>query len=188
MESQYYIIVNDKREGPFTLPQLAKYNLCPNTLVWTAGLTNWTRADSLPELAHLMTNESAFGAYTQPEEQLKYPSYSNQGRPYSPGPDSNYRDPIYSAGGTNWKTLAIIATVVGFLFSCIGGIIGIIAIVQANQAENAMYCGDDYRMKSALSTCKTLTIISFILSGIGLIANISVIYLLPGGLASLNAL
>ncbi|MDE6343043.1 MAG: DUF4339 domain-containing protein [Muribaculaceae bacterium] len=189
MENQYYIIVNERREGPFTLPQLAKYNLGPNTLVWTAGLSGWTRADSLPELSHLVSASPAMGGYHPAEEQYpKYSAYSNAPGTVPPDPASQYRDPIYAAGGTNWKTLAIIATVTGFLFSCIGGFIGFFAILQANQAEEALRYGDGFRMKSALSTCKTLTIISLILSGIGLLANISILFLLPGGIASLYAL
>ncbi len=73
----------------------------------------------------------------------------------------------------NWKTLSIVATICGFLFSCIGGIIGIFAILQANNAENAMRMGDDLTAQNNWSTCKTLTIISFVLTGLGLIANIA---------------
>ncbi len=156
--------------------------------MWTAGLSGWTRADALPELSHLVTAGPANGGYYPHEEQIKYDAYGHAPGAVPPDPNANYRDPIYAAGGTNWKTLAIIATIVGFLFSCIGGFIGIFAIIQANSAEQALSYGDGFRMKSALSTCKTLTIISFILSGIGLLANISVLFLLPGGLASLSAL
>lgn len=180
MEKEYYIVEGDQRVGPLSISQLEEKGIEPSTLVWTAGMADWTRADSVPELSHLIANrtstdekESAFGSYTRPEE----PSQ----RPYQP-----YRQPQqygafnggpkgqggYSNPPINWKTLAIVATVVGFLFSCIGGIVGCFAISQASKAENATRCGDQFTAQSAWSTCKTLTIVSFVLSGLGLIGNI----------------
>lgn len=173
MNKEYYIVVDDNRVGPLSFEQLGDRGLEPSTLVWTSGLADWTRADCIPELAPLLTmhtrvdeSESAFGAYARVNEPAapRYPDY---------GPNDGVR-PSYGApqSSVNWKTLSIVATVVGFLFSCIGGIIGIIAIVQASGAENAARYGDEYQAQSKWSTCRTLTIISFVLSGIGLIANI----------------
>ena len=172
----------DNRVGPLSMLQLSERGIEPSTLVWTAGMADWARADCVPELAHLLAyrtpideQESAFGAYARPdqpaagpygpyEEPQKYGAYNNVG--------SNGNQ-VFVKPSTNWKTLAIIATVAGFLFSCVGGIVGgivgVFAIAQANKAENAMRCGDDFTAKSAWSSCKTLCIVSFILSGIGLV-------------------
>ena len=167
----------DNRVGPLSMLQLAERGLEPSTLVWTAGMADWTRADCVPELSHLLANrtrideqESAFGGYARPEEPLKQPyqpaqqygAYGNAPQQ----PSGGYYNPP-----TNWKTLAIVATVVGFLFSCIGGIVGIFAITNANKAENAMRMGDQFTAQQAWSSCKTLCIVSFVLSGIGLIGN-----------------
>ncbi len=180
MEKEYYIVVNDNRVGPLSLAQLSERGIEPSTLVWTAGMADWARADSVPELAPLFANrtridenESAFGAYARPAEQNVNP-YQN------PQQNGGF-NPMNQGGGyvnpqTNWKTLAIVATVVGFIFSCIGGIIGIIAWVNANKAENAMRYGDNYTAQSAWSTCRTLCIVSFVLTGIGLIFNILTIF------------
>ena len=165
----------DTRVGPLSMIQLAERAIEPSTLVWTAGMADWTRADNVPELAPLIANrtrideqESAFGGYARPEEPLK--------RPYQPGRQYGaYNSGPQNAGSynppTNWKTLAIVATVVGFLFSCIGGFVGIFAIVNASKAENATRYGDEFTARQAWSTCKTLCIISFVLSGLGLIGN-----------------
>ena len=175
MEKEYYIVVDDNRVGPLTLAQLSERGIEPSTLVWTAGMADWSRADSLPELAPLFANrtridenESAFGSYARPAEpvvsqypQQQYGAYNN------PNQGPGYVNP-----SVNWKTLAIIATVVGFLFSCIGGIVGCFAISNASKAENAMRYGDNFTAQSAWSTCKTLCIVSFVLSGLGLIVNI----------------
>lgn len=174
MEKEYYIVEGDTRQGPFSMTQLSERGIEPSTLVWTAGMPDWTRADNVPELAHLIADrtrineqESAFGGYANPEQPV-YPRFQ-QPRQYGafnnqPGGMTN--PPV------NWKTLAIVGTVVGVLFSCIGGLVGIFAIVQANKAEKAMRYGDSYTAQSAWSTCKTLTIVSFVLSALGLIVNI----------------
>ena len=176
MEKEYYMVVGDNRVGPLSITQLSERGIEPSTLVWTAGMADWARADSLPELQPLLANrmrideqESAFGSYARPEESLKQPY---QG-PQQYGVNGNVQQPAgYSNPQTNWKTLAIVATVCGFLFSCIGGIVGIFAIVQANKAENAARYGDDFTARSAWSTCKTLCIVSFVLIGLGIIGNI----------------
>ncbi len=177
MEKEYYIVVNDNREGPFTLAQLSERGIEPSTLVWTAGMADWTRADSMPELEPLLANrnsidnnESAFGAYAAPQEPLRQPYR----QPQQNAPFNNGANPMgsYSNPSTNWKTLAILATIFGFFFSCVGGFVGISAWVNANKAENAMKYGDEFTARSAWSTCKTLCIVSFVLIGIGLIFNV----------------
>ncbi|MDE7410261.1 MAG: GYF domain-containing protein [Muribaculaceae bacterium] len=184
MEKEYYIVVDDNRVGPLSLTQLSERGIEPSTLVWTAGMADWTRADCVPELASLLAartrideQESAFGSYARPSEQS-----AGNFQPYrEPRNYDAFNNGVNQGGGnfnppTNWKTLAIVATVAGFIFSCIGGIIGIIAWVNANKAENAMRFGDDFTAQSAWSTCKTLCIVSFILTGIGLIFNILTIF------------
>lgn len=183
MEKEYYIIEGDSRVGPMTLAQLAAKGIEPSTLVWTAGLADWTRADCIPELSPLIAahtrvdeSESAFGAYARPEQTqngsydqpYKQQPYARRNNAYNGG-NSAYQD------GVNWKTLAIVATVAGFLFSCIGGFLGIFAILEANKAENAANFGDGLTAQNKWSNCKTLTIISFVLTGIGLIANVALI-------------
>ncbi|MDE5840195.1 MAG: DUF4339 domain-containing protein [Muribaculaceae bacterium] len=188
MEKEYYIVVNDNREGPFSKAQLAERGIEPSTLVWTAGLADWTRADALPELSDLLQHqavadneESAFGAYARPEEHVQNP-YQPRNAYGSPYQDNRFQRQGAPAQSNNWKTLSIVATVCGFLFSCIGGIIGIFAIVQANKAENAMRYGDDFTAANSWSTCKTLCIVSFVLTAIGLVFNI--LYIL--GLAKMS--
>lgn len=186
MEKEYYIVDNDQRVGPMTLTQLAERGVEPSTLVWTAGLNDWTRADCVAELAPYLIRQTqnpyGYAPYGQPQQQgWQQPQPQQQ-------PQYGYNYPYGGQPvqtGTNWKTLAIVATIAGFLFSCIGGIIGAFAIAAANKAENAQRYGDEITMRSSLSNCKTLCIISFILSGIGLIANIAMIMgWLKFGLAS----
>ena len=195
MDKVYYIVVNDNRVGPLTWEQLTQESIEPSTLVWTAGMADWARADSIPELASLISSrvineESAFGAYSQPEEppHVRRPweqkSYSQNGYKNQFGQFQNDQNGQFQVK-TNWKTLAIVAMVAGFIFSCIGGIVGIFALLEANKAENAQMAGFEQQAQNNWSNCKILTIIAFILVGLGLIGNVIVLTRGPLFLTSL---
>jgi membrane protease subunit (stomatin/prohibitin family) len=55
---QWYLAVNNEQHGPFDLPglpaQVASGALSATTLVWRAGLAQWTQAAQVPELASLL--------------------------------------------------------------------------------------------------------------------------------------
>ena len=221
MNKEYFIVENESRVGPLSFEQLKERGLNASTLVWTAGMADWARADSCPDLRALFiatAEESDFGAYVEPEQTApearqqnanssdpgpqqyqygqsqnpcgnQYQNYSQaqQNQQYGQqnhtyGQQSPYGQFSNFDGGqfgepnvqvnTNWQTLAIIATVCGFLFSCIGGIIGIFGILQANKAGKATMMGNSIMAKNHWSSCKTLTIIAFIFAGLGLVANI----------------
>lgn len=48
---RYWIIVDDRHAGPFSAQQLLDTGLTPDTLVWTEGMPDWTRAANVAELA-----------------------------------------------------------------------------------------------------------------------------------------
>lgn len=84
----------------------------------------------------------------------------------------------YNQGGyqpKNWLTLAIVSTVCGFLFSCVGLIFGLIAVSKANKANKAFAFGDWQTGEKYNSSAKTMTIIAFILAGIGLVGSVSIL-------------
>jgi membrane protease subunit (stomatin/prohibitin family) len=49
--SQYYIALNDKQEGPFSLEQIQAYindsTMTKQTLIWTQGMSGWVEADTV---------------------------------------------------------------------------------------------------------------------------------------------
>lgn len=63
----YWIIVDDHHDGPYSGRQLVDNGLKPDTLVWTEGLTDWTPASEIAELAAMLENRPAAGG-EEPEE------------------------------------------------------------------------------------------------------------------------
>lgn len=51
----YYTIRNGKRQGPLTIEQLQEAGLTRTTKVWREGLTDWTDAADVEELAAMAT-------------------------------------------------------------------------------------------------------------------------------------
>jgi uncharacterized RDD family membrane protein YckC len=54
MNQQFYIEVNGQQTGPFTLENLKTKNIQRDTLVWTDGLSNWTKAEQISGLQSLI--------------------------------------------------------------------------------------------------------------------------------------
>lgn len=193
----YYMIIDGQQVGPLNREDLLVAGLTPQTPVWRDGMAEWQPASQLGELSDLLDGGSAFGAYAQPEE--PQPNYGNphgggyhsnpngygpQQRPYGQqqpyGQDfyrqNPYGHPQYGyQAPTNWMTWAIVGTILGFFFSCIGAIFGIIGINAASKANAAYAAGDYINGDSNNSTAKTMTIVSLVVAGIGLLAAIGIV-------------
>lgn len=178
METQFFIIENGQQAGPF--PKAALYNrgLTPQTLVWHQGLSEWTPAGNVAALADVFNPQPAS---TQVPPNSNYQQPFQQQQPYQqpyqqPGQAYGQHHP-YGQNNvhTNYQTLAIIATIVGALFSCIGMIFGIIAITKSNEANRYFMMGDEMNGNLANNSAKTNVIIAFVLAGIGLVANIGIL-------------
>lgn len=176
---KYHAVINGQQSGPYDVAQFASLGITADTPVWTQGMADWKPAGSVPELAPYLASAQSGNPYQQQPSQL--------GNPIQPTPEQQpvYPDPsIYQAGPGNmypgaapiphqsWKSLAIVATVLGFLFSCIGAIFGIIAITKANKADEAYSMGDSLNGDAFNKAAKTNTIISLCIAGVGLIVTI----------------
>lgn len=277
MLAEYYIVVNDQQQGPFSKEELKANHLSPDTLVWRSGMPDWIKASSLPELADLflideninvsqedinadngwyamiagtrvgpttinslisqgLRNDTPvwhnglqdwvpastqaeiaqalninrpphYNSFTGQGMQGQYPDFS-QNPQYGPQPNNhnnqygNYqsaqnpnfannpqyntqqqpgqnqfgnnsynRQPYNVNTRMNWLPWAIGATIVGFIFSCVGAIFGIIAIVQANKANGFYAAGYDTQADAANNTAKIMTIIGYVLAGIGCVTT-----------------
>ena len=107
----------------------------------------------------------------------------------------NYTQPQQSMFGSNnmeqpvkpdnYLVLAIVATVLG-LCSCFGLILGIIAIVYSTQVDSKYNLGDYIGAQSSSKNAKTFSIVSFVVTGVGLV--ISIIYYAVMGAAVMSQL
>lgn len=178
---EYYIIVNGVQEGPMSKTDLVARGLTAESYVWKAGLPNWVKAADVPELSDLLVEESAFGSYAEPlneppqfvqEPQEPQGPHIQQEHQYAPGSDRNsfnnngYQHEIESYVHFDWNTWAIIATVVGFLTTFVGGILGVIGIVQANKANELYAAGRILEARTANSSAKAVIITSLVLSAL----------------------
>lgn len=48
---EYWIYLNSKKSGPYSVEQLAQMSIPPTTLVWHEGLTSWVSAVEIPGLS-----------------------------------------------------------------------------------------------------------------------------------------
>lgn len=151
----YYIIINDQQQGPFAKEELLSRGLTPQTMVWCQGMPDWMPASSVHDLNDLFARPQQT-QYQQPYQQpYQYP-----------------QQPVGTF--TNWLPWAIVGTVLG-ICSCIGLVLGIIGITKANGANNAYKCGDYDLARSVNNSARTLTILSLVFDGIGILINIAVL-------------
>lgn len=54
MSPLFYIAVNGQKTGPFTLEELKSKDIQKDTLMWTEGLDNWTKADHIALLKDIL--------------------------------------------------------------------------------------------------------------------------------------
>jgi uncharacterized RDD family membrane protein YckC len=82
MNQNYYIAINGQQQGPFTLDELRTKSIQRDTLVWTEGLDNWTKAEYLPFL------KDELRAVPPPLPQLEVKSTTFQAIPPLPSTQS----------------------------------------------------------------------------------------------------
>lgn len=51
---EYYILVNNVKQGPFQEEELKQKGITGNTMVWCVGMTDWKKAAEVPELASIL--------------------------------------------------------------------------------------------------------------------------------------
>ena len=193
-DAGWFAMLGQQRVGPATITDLINSGLNGRTPVWHEGYQDWIEAGKVIEISSRLN--SGRPSYRQPQQpnygqNPQYGPQPNYGQnpQYGPqpnfaqnpqyGPNPNYRQTGFGGFNYNnfmnrkdWLAPAIIATVVGFLFSCIGVVFGIIAIVKANKANQLYASGMDFEAERENSTAKTMTLIAFGLAAVGLIATI----------------
>lgn len=156
----YFAMIGGERVGPFSIEGLIERGLKRDTPVWKNGMSDWMPASSRSDIMEVL------------DRRCGVPPYNPYGGAAYGMPPRVPADP-YGAGRnvkhSEWLTWAIVGTVIGFLFSCIGVIFGIIGIVQANKANNFYAQGNNVGGDMADSSAKTMTVISLVLGGLGFV-------------------
>ena len=66
MEKRYYFVQGGNPYGPIAVSDFQRYGIDGQTLVFTKGMANWTRAADVPELSHLFAPKPPVFAATPP--------------------------------------------------------------------------------------------------------------------------
>lgn len=53
---EFYLLVNNEKEGPYQLEDLTRVNLTAETLVWSLGFVAWKKAKEIPELSAVLSS------------------------------------------------------------------------------------------------------------------------------------
>ena len=112
---EYYIVLEDKRVGPFSVEELKKKNITRKTLVWREGMTDWAELKDVEELAELA------GSIPPPmQNETEEPKKAQTEKPPMP---------------KTWFVESIIVT----LLCCLP--FGIIGIIYSSKVEPLYYAG-----------------------------------------------
>lgn len=159
----YWIIIDGVQKGPLSLDEVvAQPGIQPSTPVWHEGLSDWTTAREIPEIAARFRNPGSADPYANAQRGSAYGAYQNYyGQP--PYGQSPYGQPYgnYNPDGTppmpdTYLVWAILATIC----CCIPT--GIVAIIYASKVSPAYYRGDYMGAMDASSKAQLWTIISFV--------------------------
>ncbi|MBR4388323.1 MAG: DUF4339 domain-containing protein [Prevotella sp.] len=88
---EYFIAVNGKQQGPFTVEALRTQHITPSTLVWAPGMSGWQQAGQVAELQSLFQSQQAAPQYQQPEQQQYQQPTQGGASPYGQG--ATYQQP-----------------------------------------------------------------------------------------------
>lgn len=147
----YYIVQGNEPKGPFSLEQLKKYDITPETLVYNESMTNWTPAGNVPELRKLIFGSVTPPIATPPTNMYQQPAYTNQ--PIPPCPKT-------------WLAESILVT----LFCCLP--FGIVGIIKAASVSSAYESGDYTKAERNSHEAKKWTLIGFFISIVSIILYI----------------
>ncbi len=146
---QYFIVRNGQQAGPFELNQLLAEGVTPTTLVWCEGMTAWTPAQNVPEVAGIFQQQNyAQPPVIQPVVGTPYatqqPTYATRGQQLPPKPSTHLALAIISLVLCCWP-------------------LGIVAVIQAAGVSSAYARGDYNTAVSKSHSAKTWSIVAMIL-------------------------
>lgn len=170
---KYYYADGDNHYGPYSIEELKKFRIFPETLVWHEGLSDWMPASQVQELNHLIIyNQSSTQKsqpFNPPQKQVHQQGTINQSQPHSTRNVANT-----SAPPKNGLVPAILVT----LFCCMP--FGIMAIVHATKVDPLYKSGDIAGAEEAAKNAAKWT--KYGLVGGGIVIGIYILLLASGEL------
>lgn len=121
MKSYFYLDANQQQHGPVEASRLTSLGVTGDTYVWCEGMSNWTAAKQVPELAPFFSMPpmgnmpGGPGGFQQP--------YGNPGNMNRPCPETNLV----------WAILCTVVCCMPF---------GVVAILKASKVEAYYYMGN----------------------------------------------
>ena len=130
----YYVATpSGQHEGPFTVEELIRRGITPDTLVYNSELNGWTKASMVPEIAKSMYGETPQNAFNNNQS-----GYTQQPVPcfqqYNTQPGMPYQTPQIAP--QTWLAESIIVT----LLCCLP--FGIVGIIKAASVDSLYRSGD----------------------------------------------
>lgn len=161
---QYFFLdENGKQQGPVEKTQLISNGVKGSTLVWSAGMSGWTKASEVNELKMLFAAAPVPSPSPSPSPTPGSTTNTNQNR----FDNANYQIPPKT-----WMVESILVT----LFCCMP--FGIAGIVNAASVESKFYSGDHIGAHRASANAKKWTTISF---WIGVVVSLLYFFAAIGG-------
>lgn len=179
MTQWYYTKVGFK-QGPVPeselLQKIRRGEIDGGNLVWKEGMPDWLPLSRVPELLGQAQPDVPPATTTAVEVSPVKPELSMPVRqpvgsvplPQPPAYQGNYIAPVIPT--YMWQS--VVATVVGLPFCCVLAFpFGIVSIVFAAKVEGLRVQGDYIGATAASNNAKTWMIISFVMSGLGLVMS-----------------
>jgi len=148
----FYLIVNGQQQGPFTIEELAKRGITPESEVWAEGMDDWKQAGDVPELTAVLQQQQ-FNQHQQAQA-----AATPVGKPYEPSTTpppppqrgvSQQPEPARKGSGCTRWLLALLILAILFatmVFTCPGKR----AHEQAIQQVTQSFVNDKVEQKSPL--------------------------------------
>lgn len=170
--SQFFFANGNEQRGPYSLDELAALGLRPDTLVWREGLSEWQRADSIPEL---VANTTSVEHHAPAQARPFYPATTQQ------APLNYQTQQTLPVDGLAVASLVLgLISVPGDCLYGLGIIPGILAIVFGFIARSRIQRGESGGTGMALAGL----ILGFISSGLVVLVILGLV--VAGLVASMN--
>ena len=183
--NQFFYVENGKQVGPVTMEELAG-KITPDTDVWCDGMSDWTKAGTVPELAAVLNgsaqttmSDAAFAAqYGSANDYIgNSQNYGNSqqqpnfGNVQQTNNYSNRKNTPTGEKPNNYLVWAIVVTVFGICM-CLPLVPGIISIVFATKVDQEWSSGNVEAAKQASEKAKLFVIITAALIGVIFVFNL----------------